>query len=221
MPVASSSVANKTSVVRGLITEMLQGKWQAADRLTEAIACERFNVSRTPVREAFFELQGLGLIEIRRNCGVIVLPFGPKQLQDIYAVRTLLEVEATRLAASQANREQVDAFITEFTAIRDSGGEDPDWRHDRELHTFIAESSGNSRLASEIARYGSLIQTMREVVGEKALGIHTKTAEDHLAILAALRRRSSRAAAEAMRLHLEQASESAIAAVEVSRANYQ
>lgn len=220
MPASSAeprTSAHKSLVVRGLLTELLAGEWKAADRMTEAMACERFGVSRTPVREAFLELEGLGLLEIRRHCGAIMLPFGPKQLGDIYAVRSLLEVEATRLAASRANTEQVEALIGEFEAIRASGGADPDWRHDRELHRFIAESSDNSRLVGEIARYGELVQAIREIVGEQAFGIHTTSAEEHLAILEALRSREPEAASEAMKAHLRQASESALSAMRTLR----
>ena len=208
------NLANKTTVVRGLLTELLRGDWQAADRLTEAHACERYHVSRTPVREAFFELQGLGLLEIRRNCGAVVLPFNTKHLRDIYSVRTLLEVEATRLATGQANREQMDAMVEAFESLRKSDEKDPGWRNDIELHRFIAESSGNPRLASEIARYGYLIQTIREIVGEHVQDIHTTSADQHLAILYGLQSGEPDKAANAMRTHLLQASDSATKAME-------
>lgn len=204
-------------MVRGLLTELMKGAWQSADRLTEAEACERFNVSRTPVREALFELQGLGLVELRRNCGAIIRPFGPSELRDIYAVRSLLEVEAARLAATRATRAQLTPLIAEFTQIRESGGVDPEWRLDRTLHDSIAEISGNPRLASEIRRYAALVQAMREIVGEQALGIHKTTADEHLAILKAIGSAKPRAAAEAMARHLAQASGSAIAAMEAIR----
>ena len=200
--------------MRGLLTELLKGEWQAADRLTEAHACKRYNVSRTPVREAFFELQGLGLLEIRRNCGVVVLPFGPKQLRDIYAVRKLLEVEATRLATPLANGEQVEAMIAAFEDLKAAGEHDPGWENDIQLHRFIAESSGNARLASEIARYGFLVQTIREIVGGYIQEIHKTSADQHLAILYGLQSKSPAKAAEAMVAHLEQASDSATKAME-------
>ena len=208
------SMANKTTVVRGLLTELLRGEWQAADRLTEAHACERYHVSRTPVREAFFELQGLGLLEIRRNCGAVVLPFSTKHLRDIYSVRTLLEVEATRLATGQANREQMDAMVVAFKQLRDSDEKDPGWKNDIELHRFIAESSGNPRLASEIARYGYLIQTIREIVSEHIKDIHTTSADQHLSILYGLQSGSPAKATDAMKAHLDQASDSATKAME-------
>lgn len=209
--------AGKRVVMRGLIAGLLRGQWRGGMRLTEAEAVEKFGVSRTPVREALLELQGLGLVELRRNCGAIFLPFGPEELHEIYAVRSLLEVEAARLAAGKINPERLDSLISVFTRIRDSGGIDPDWEHDRNLHRVIAEASGNHRLSSEISRYGELIQSVREIVGERDYGIHEMTADEHLSILDAIGRNDSEAAATAMKSHLEQASQSAAAAAETMR----
>lgn len=199
--------------MRGLLTGLLKGEWEGGARLTEAEAVARFGVSRTPVREALLELQGLGFVELKRNCGAIFLPFGPGELREIYAVRSLLEVEATRLAAGRLPEPLLDSLLAAFTRIRESGGIDPDWEHDRTLHRAIAEASGNRRLFAEIARYGDVIQTVREIVGGQTYGIHETTADEHLDILAALSSREADRAAEAMRLHLAQASDSAAEAV--------
>lgn len=205
--------SGKETVFRGLVAGLVKGRWQDGARLTEAEAVKCFGVSRTPVREAFLELQGIGLIELRRNCGAILNPFGPRELCDIYAVRSLLEVAATRLASPNLNQKHLESLATEIRLIRDSRGIDPDWKYDQELHRTIAVASGNQRLAGEIERYGGLIQTIREIVGEQAVDIHTQSAEEHLAILDALLEGDSQAAAEAMRRHLEQASQSGVHAM--------
>lgn len=214
----ASRSASKAKVTRGLLEKLLDGTWRGGDRFTEALGSEAFGVSRTPVREALLDLQALGLIELRRNCGAVILPFDEADLREIYAVRSLLEVEAARLAAPEINSAEVISLILSFEQIRDSGGEDPNWEHDQQLHQLIAESSGNRRLATEIARYSTLVQTMREIVGERMQGIHSASADEHLAILQALRGRRSSVAARAMQDHLRQASDSAIAAMLEMRA---
>lgn len=212
-----SGVASKQLVVRGLLRELLEGSLQGGDRITEATAVERFGVSRTPVREAFLELQGLGLIELRRNCGAVVLSFGPGELRELYAVRLLLEVEAARLATPEISNEDLDRLRDDFAAIRRSGGGDPEWRHDRELHSLVARASGNRRLEAEISRYGDLVQAIREIVGEKTSGIHTTSADEHLAIIEGLASRDPDKAASAMEVHLRQASDSAVEMVKGMR----
>lgn len=212
-------IAGKSGVVRGVIAGLLEGVWSGGDRLTEAEAVERFGVSRTPVREALLELQGFGLVELRRNCGAVFAPFGPEELRELYAVRALLEVEAARLAATRLDREWLERSEAGFRAVRDeAGGIDPGWRHDRELHAAIAGASGNRRLAAEIARYGDLVQLMRDIVGARALAdIHTTTVNEHLEILRAMLARDPEAAAEAMRSHLSQAADSAAAVAQERR----
>ncbi|MDF1810962.1 MAG: GntR family transcriptional regulator [Verrucomicrobiales bacterium] len=211
------SFANKTRVVRGLLTELLQGKWQSADRLTEADACQRFKVSRTPVREALFELQGLGLLEIRRNCGAVMLPFGPEELINLYAVRTLLESEAARLAALEADAAEIDKMIDECENVLDSNDENKFWEHDQQIHHYVAKSSGNRSLAAEIKRYESLIQTMREIIDENPRSVRSEALGEHIEILENIKLHKPAEAAEAMRRHLEKAVASAIAAMEAFR----
>lgn len=216
-PTHRQTVASKQQVVRGILRGLMEGLWRGGDRFTEASAVEKFEVSRTPVREALLQLQGLGLIELRRNCGAVVLPFGADEVRELYAVRSILEVEATRLAAPKISKELVEQLIHEFTEIRARGEEDPDWRLDRTLHQSIAEASGNHRLLAEIFRYGDLVQAMREIVGERTSDIHTTSVDEHLAILEALRAGNPEGASRAMKSHLDQASESAIAAIETLR----
>jgi DNA-binding GntR family transcriptional regulator len=192
---------------------MLQGRWRGGDRLTETEAAEWFAVSRTPVREALLELAAMGMIELRRNCGAVFLPFGGPELKDLYAVRSLLEVEATRLAAARIELGAVEGLILKFEQLHRRHQPDRNWVVDRELHHAIAQACGNPRLAGEIGRYSVLVQTMREVVGEWISDVHSPSQSDHLKILRHLSLRQAEAAAEAMRGHLERAAESAVEAM--------
>jgi DNA-binding GntR family transcriptional regulator len=205
--------AGKARVGRGVIHGLLKGRWRGGDRLTEAEAAELFEVSRTPVREALLELASMGIVELRRNCGAIFLPFGEPELRDLYAVRSLLETEAARLAATRIDDALIDHLRTAFDQLRREQRPDNDWQLDRELHAAIAHAAGNPRLAAEIARYGDLVQTMREAVGSVLADIHSTSLTDHLRILRCLKQRNPEAAAKAMRRHLAQAAESALIAL--------
>jgi len=216
-PSSTSTSPGKARVIRGVIHGLLKGRWQGNGRLTEFESAELFKVSRTPVREALVELAAMGILELRRNCGAIFFPFGIKELKDLYAVRTLLEVEATRLAATRMNEAEVDRLKTALETLCHEQEPDKDWRIDRELHAAIAQAADNPRLAGEIARYADLVQTVREVVSSKSPDVHTTTLTDHLRILRHLKQRNSEAAASAMRRHLQQASASAVEALTALR----
>lgn len=214
----SGPVTGKARVLRGVIHGLLQGRWHGGERLTEADAAGIFQVSRTPVREALLELATLGILELRRNCGAVFLPFGEKELRDLYAVRCLLEVEAARLAARSIDEAVVDHLKGAFEQLRRERRPDVGWRLDRELHAGIAQAAGNPRLMGEIARYAGLVQTMREAVGGMLADIHDTSQAEHLQILRKLKERDAEAAAAAMKAHLDQAAESAVAALMQLRA---
>jgi DNA-binding GntR family transcriptional regulator len=201
-----------------VIHGVLLGRWKGGDRLTEIEAAERFKVSRTPVREALLELASMGIVELRRNCGAIFRPFGPKELRDLYSVRSLLEVEAARLAARRIPLEVVKSLEREFERLKRERRPDTDWRLDRGLHAAIAQAADNPRLAVEVARYGDLVQSTREAVGGTLANVHSTSVNEHLRILRQLEHRSPECAAEAMRLHLQQAADSAVKALANLRA---
>jgi DNA-binding GntR family transcriptional regulator len=208
-PLPSQSAA-KVRVVSGVIRGLLHGRWHGGERLTEASVAELFSVSRTPVREGLLELAALGMVQLRRNCGAVLQPFGPRQLSEIYSVRALLEVEAASLAAGRVPAASVESLLLGFETLRRDGLPDEGWKLDRQLHTTLASHSGNARLAEEIGRYTLLVQTMREAVGESLADIQTTSIAEHIEILLCVGRGDSAGSGLAMRKHLLQAEQSAL-----------
>src|SRR5438128_1468515 len=62
---------------------------------------ERFNVSRTPIREALRRLDALGLVDFHPNRGVRVRTLQREELHEAFLVRAELESLATELAATR------------------------------------------------------------------------------------------------------------------------
>ncbi len=205
--------AGKAHVVSGVIHGLLQGRWRGGERLTEEAVAQIFSVSRTPVREALLELAAMGMVQLRRNCGAVLQPFGPKQLSEIYAVRTLLEAEAARLSAGNLPASQLESLRSAFEFLQTGNLPDEGWKLDQLLHTTIATHSGNLRLAEEINRYTLLVQTMREAAGKVLSGIQSTSIEEHLEILNRIAHADAPGASAAMRKHLQQAERSALSAI--------
>lgn len=211
IPSNPTSLAGKARVVSGVIHGLLQGRWRGGERLTEEAVAQLFSVSRTPVREGLLELSAMGMVQLRRNCGAVLQPFGPQQLSDIYAVRRLLEVEATRLAAGHIPAGVLEPLRLDFEKLQKTKRPDEGWKLDQQLHTMIARHSGNQRLAEEISRYTLLVQTMREAVGKVLSGVHSTSIAEHLQIVGRLEAGDAAGATEVMNRHLQQAEKSALA----------
>lgn len=204
----------RLDLVRRLLREMFEGRWAGGDRLVETELAERFGVSRTPVREAISELTAVGLVELRPNCGAVMRPFGPRQIEDIYDVRGLLEGEATRLACNRVDAREVKHLTSTFKQLLAERKRDDDWSRrawavDRAMHELLATACGNRRLAEEIARYGRFAQVIREVVGNRSHA-QEDAIRAHLEILKALASKRPNASADAMRKHIRQAAQSAL-----------
>ena len=189
-----------------LLTRILRGQHPGGSRLIETDLAQRHGVSRTPVREALSELASLGVIELRANRGAVVLPFGRKELEEIYAMRTILEAAATRLACGRINPLKLEIMRARLSLLKKKT--DERWSEramvlDRRLHDQIAISSGNARLAREIASYRGFSQAIRLIVGDQHDAQHQAVAA-HLRIVEALQDNNADAAHDAMVDHLTQ-----------------
>ena len=84
---------------------ILSGIFQPGDKLVETMLTESMGVSRTPLREAFRELAAEGYITIVPHKGAHVSLVSEDEVLDIYAITSVLEGLATRLATPNSTRE--------------------------------------------------------------------------------------------------------------------
>ena len=95
-------------VFQKLREDILNGRYQANDELKESAIGEELGVSRTPVREAFRQLELEGLIRIVPNKGAYVTGISTTDVADIYEIRSLLEGLCARWATKRISTEQID-----------------------------------------------------------------------------------------------------------------
>ncbi len=101
------TVSLADQVFEQLETDILGGKYQRGDILTENKLCEILGVSRTPIREALRRLQQENLI-VETGKGSLVLGIGEKDLYDIYLIREQLEGLVASMAAETASEEDIN-----------------------------------------------------------------------------------------------------------------
>lgn len=88
----------RAHVVKRLREDILSGRYKPGDRLNESSIAREFHMSRIPVREALFELREVGLLMSHERRGMFVTSLSEQDVQQINAVRIILEGEAFRLA---------------------------------------------------------------------------------------------------------------------------
>ena len=78
---------------------VLSGELPAGAKLDEMVLARRFNVSRTPIREALRHLASTGIVDIVPNRGAFVAILSDERLHDMFIAMGELESTCARLAA--------------------------------------------------------------------------------------------------------------------------
>ena len=191
-------------VRESILGAIVEGRLQPGSLHSVQTLATAFGVSRTPVREALIDLSGQGVVKFERNRGVRILQTSIHDLEEILALRLLLEVPATYRAVENANPDLVDGLKAELAAMESAaadGDEVTMMRHDRRFHELINEASGNNRLATYVDSLRDLILTRGVSTVGRSRDLPEIVAE-HTAIVAAIEAGDAEGAAGTMKEHL-------------------
>jgi GntR family transcriptional regulator, uxu operon transcriptional repressor len=196
-----------------------QGEFASGARLpSERALAERFDVSRTSVREAIIALELQGAVEVRGGSGIYVaqLPAirppvfmpqtGPGPFEVLRA-RCLIESEIASVAAVTRQDADLDRIFAALAAMREHMDDKlANESADRLFHLRIAEATGNSVLLQMVTALwdharGPLWSQMEAHFHSPAL--RAASQEDHQRVFSALLARDAEGARAAMRAHLE------------------
>jgi DNA-binding GntR family transcriptional regulator len=177
-------------IYQTLKEEILLGVVAAGTLLSESEIARRFDVSRTPVREALGRLTCDRVIHALPKRGHLVRTVSLSELLEAFRVREILEVEATGEAAKRITDEQ----IAELKSILLE--EENPFLSNYRIHTAIAKISGNRLLADFIDEVLVLMQ--RLIVNHPDV----MDPQPEIQIIEALETRDVRVAREMMRLHI-------------------
>ncbi|WP_371194711.1 FadR/GntR family transcriptional regulator [Glaciecola sp. SC05] len=190
---------------------------------SERELADQLGVSRPTVREAMIALEMTGVIEIRSGSGIYARKvksmstllkddsgIGPFEILEI---RQIIEAEACALAAERISEEELVQLKQTLREMKEEEKrEDSSEKADQRFHEIIAQSSQNSAIESVVSwlwklRNESMLSTAFLARIRKE-GIHPSISE-HQAIYDALAARDAEAARQAMKRHLESATENA------------
>jgi DNA-binding GntR family transcriptional regulator len=185
--------------------EILACTLRPGTQLQEKDLAEKYGVSKSPVRDALLRLQEQHLIEVLPRKGYRVTPISMTAIGEMYEMRAILECSCVRRLIEHAGDAELAALEALAAAPQESGV--AAWiQYNREFHLALARASGNSRLTRAtielIEQFDRLIyMNMSNVLREA--GNLQQFVDEHVAIVAAIRRRDKRAAVALTREHVE------------------
>jgi GntR family uxuAB operon transcriptional repressor len=197
------------------------GEFEVGARLpAERALADRFEVSRTLVREAIIVLEMQGLVDVRGGSGIYVCappatsarstnfmpPTGPGPFELLRA-RCLIESEIASVAAETRQDSDLDRVYAALAAMREHlHDKAANEAADRLFHLRIAEASGNSVLLQMVTALWD--HTKAPIWSQLEAHFHTPalrqaSQDDHQRIFTALLERDAAGARAAMRAHIE------------------
>ncbi len=194
------------STYHSLRQEILSCKLAMGSSLTEASLMEKYKVGRATCRLALARLVQEGFVRSVPRHGYIVTPITLKDVEELFAMRLLLESAAAKLAAGKADirlLRQIEGSARNNTASRDAGNRMGFFLDaNREFHLAIATASGNGRLAQNIS---VLLDEMKRLValGFGRQGGSAEIDHDHMELIAALERGDGTAAERIVKRHIQ------------------
>jgi DNA-binding GntR family transcriptional regulator len=204
-------------VVSGLRDMIVEGELAPGARVPERLLCERFGVSRTPLREALKALASEGLVDLLPNRGARVTTLTPQDVDDMFQVMGSLEALSGTLACERVT----DAELAEIRALHYEmlahyfRRQLPEYfRFNQAIHEAVMDAARNPVLKATYRSLAGRIRRARYMANMSDERWAAAVAE-HEAILAALVARDGARLAALLSSHLRNKSEvvrSAIAA---------
>ena len=180
------------------------GELRPGQKIPEQALCERFGVSRTPLREALKVLAAEGILQLLPRRGAVVARLTQDEIDELFPVMAALEGLAGELAARRATDAQIaeaEALHQRMMAQYRKGDEPAYLRANRAIHEAIFEMAGNATLRLLYQQILTRIHSCRFVVRKSAENWR-RAVEEHEQIMAALAARDPRRLGSLLRRHV-------------------
>ena len=187
--------------------DILSGKYQDHEELKEVAIGEELGVSRTPVREAFRQLELEGLIQIVPNKGAYVTGITAKDVKDIYMIRSSLEGMCARLATENITEEQLEeleenVYLASFHASK--GHMEQMTELDNRFHHILYEACDSKMLEKLLQDFHQYVMRIRKkTLSTKERGIASN--EEHRQIMEAIKAKNPDEAQRLANMHMNNA----------------
>jgi len=216
----SSTISDE--ICKKLAEDIITGVIGPGQKLEEKAIADQFNVSRTPVRDAFRQLEGTGLIETRAHRGATVIDLNTEQLADIFEALGEIEALCARLAAQRMSTLERKRLENLHLDSKKPIGDNDNIKYsdfNEKIHKAIHEGSQNKTLQALAADLWQRLAPFRRAVFFKRENRMNKSTDEHDDIIAAIIGGETEQAFESMRNHVSNSGLNAMAYLDESRAD--
>lgn len=194
-----------TELLERLRNLIIQGELPQGTKIPERELCERFGVSRTPMREALKVLAVEGLAWLEPNRGAWVSKVTLEELEEVFPVMGALEALSGELACENITDEKIASIRNlhlEMVQYYKAGDLAKYFQTNQAIHEAILSAANNSELS---AMYSSLAARVRRAryLANMTDDRWAKAVDEHEQILTALESRNGKQLSKILRKHLK------------------
>lgn len=187
-----------------LMDDIAIGILRPGERLDEVKLTERFNVSRTPIREALSRLTAQAILVPGEKRGVRVAEYSRAELAQIFEAMHEIEATCARIAAQRLSflsRAEIERAQARCVEAAREGDVQAYMRANEAFHQTIYEATGNpyiAEIASDFRRRTGPFRAKKFGSPEDLIA----SADSHNELIASIFSKDSDAASDGMRAHM-------------------
>ncbi len=195
----------REKILESIRDAIISGSMTPGSRVSEPELAERFGISRTPIREAFRQLESEGYLKVIPRKGAVVSAFTQKDVEEFYAIKSILEGYAARLACSRLTEKEIERLhsinkrLAELNTLSDVK---QFFKVHSDFHDLFIKAADNEKLREMINLLVTRFQRLR-LMSISRPGRMAVSVEEHEKIIAAFRARDCEAAELLVRKNAE------------------
>jgi len=199
---------------KNILELIITGIYKPGQQLKEDEVCNRFGFSRPPIREAFKMLEAEGMVTRKPRCGVFVAKMTPRDVWEVYTLKSVIYQMATSLAMSVMTDRDIRALEKTVDQMAACVASEPVvlrqyQLHHRAFHEIFMNLAGNKRLAQ--VENNLRFQISRISYNSLKDPAHLKASlEYHRQILSAIKNGERETACRLMKAHVLDALDAAL-----------
>lgn len=186
--------------------QIYQHELMPGDPIDEMALCERFGISRTPLREALKVLSSEGLIELIPRKGSFVRSMEIAELNELFPVMAVLEGLCAREAVENCQPRDLEQLVKMHDKLEEmaaQGNIDGYYEQNFVFHQAVQDLSGNKWLQRVIGDLRKVLRLARHMQ-LTIPGRLQESLEEHRQIMKAFKKRDPDMADQNMQHHLKQ-----------------
>lgn len=139
----------REKILETIREQILRGNLKPGEKVAEPELAEKFGISRTPIREAFRQLESEGYLTVIPRKGAVVASLSERDVAEFYAIKSILEGYAARIAAdrlSDRDIERLETINARLAQLAKEGDVKTFFRVHNEFHDLFIKAASNDKL---------------------------------------------------------------------------